>query len=675
MFASPVPPPSSPPPAPTPPDLPHLSASKPRRQPALIISAIVVILILLGGVGYAVWKYGLLSGIQTGPSAAPVAVSPDIPPFNLAGSTNADGAQDQQLKTAADNPATFADLTHDLSAQEVYKRLQERLGLKTEDTENDGLSDLAEILIYGTNPFYHDSDFDGQTDGAEVAAGSNPIGADSALTDFDKAAIAKRKDYWKTDFALSAELQQRSERDFVRINQAGKIAVLLDIYYEKNKTYPTAANWTEAWNELLKAQVAQLFGGSTTVAFDDPLHEAPYIYEYASTGRSYTFSYTLEGSGVKRTQQAQAGIPGDVTETATQASSSPVGILPGLVSAAQAQTIFNIGGRYAGTGRTTDGVSVDIYGDPAWINRANSLSLAQLKNEFLIAAQHNGTHQFPSYCDAGACYCSNGVTLAYGTNNAQCFGVGTSGSAVAGQPFNISVSFVNTGTRFWNSGGTAEYNLGFQDPQDNTKWGLGRVALPKSPIMPQGPALFNFTATAPTTPGTYNFATKMVQEGREWFGQICSYPIIVSAAPVSPTPVPAQCSDSTDNDADGKIDSADPGCHSDGNSNNPTSYVPSDSDETNIATPTPTATVGPTPTAGGPTPTASSTPQCSDAKDNDSDTKVDRADPGCHSDGNPNNATSYVPSDNDENNSSGTPAPTATPTSTPTFSPGIYHEN
>jgi hypothetical protein len=44
---------------------------------------------------------------------------------------------------------------------------------------------------------------------------------------------------------------------------------------------------------------------------------------------------------------------------------------------------------------------------------------------------------------------------------------------------------------------------------------------------------------------------------------------------------PPQCSDGADNDGDGLVDAADPGCHSDGNAGNPASYVPSDNDETN----------------------------------------------------------------------------------------------
>ena len=85
----------------------------------------------------------------------------------------------------------------------------------------------------------------------------------------------------------------------------------------------------------------------------------------------------------------------------------------------------------------------------------------------------------------------------------------------------------------------------------------------------------------------------------------------------------AQCSDGIDNDNDAKIDTLDPGCHSDGNASNASSYVPTDNDERDAA-------------------------QCSDSIDNDGDNKADIADPGCHSDGNASNAASYVPSDNNE---------------------------
>jgi LPXTG-motif cell wall-anchored protein len=45
-----------------------------------------------------------------------------------------------------------------------------------------------------------------------------------------------------------------------------------------------------------------------------------------------------------------------------------------------------------------------------------------------------------------------------------------------------------------------------------------------------------------------------------------------------------QCSDGKDNDGDGKIDIADPGCHTDGNAANAGSFDATDDDESNAAT-------------------------------------------------------------------------------------------
>jgi hypothetical protein len=53
--------------------------------------------------------------------------------------------------------------------------------------------------------------------------------------------------------------------------------------------------------------------------------------------------------------------------------------------------------------------------------------------------------------------------------------------------------------------------------------------------------------------------------------------------PAACRPLP-QCSDSIDNDGDAVIDTADPGCHTDGDATNASTYVPSDDDERNGAT-------------------------------------------------------------------------------------------
>jgi LPXTG-motif cell wall-anchored protein len=112
----------------------------------------------------------------------------------------------------------------------------------------------------------------------------------------------------------------------------------------------------------------------------------------------------------------------------------------------------------------------------------------------------------------------------------------------------------------------------------------------------------------------------------------------VSVAPPAREAGP-QCSDTIDNDGDGLIDAADPGCHSDNDATNTASYNPNDNDETDSG--------GGTGGSGNP----SSKKQCNDNKDNDGDGLVDADDPGCHTGNNLNNP--FNPSDNDESNGNG----------------------
>jgi hypothetical protein len=118
-----------------------------------------------------------------------------------------------------------------------------------------------------------------------------------------------------------------------------------------------------------------------------------------------------------------------------------------------------------------------------------------------------------------------------------------------------------------------------------------------------------------------------------------------------------QCSDGIDNDGDGKIDAADPGCHTDGKPNNPSSYDANDNDESDKAGGNQGAGdhggkggggnegAG---NGGGNEGAGNGGPQCSDQADNDNDGLIDAADPGCHSDGNPKNEESFNPNDNSE---------------------------
>jgi alkylated DNA repair dioxygenase AlkB len=107
-------------------------------------------------------------------------------------------------------------------------------------------------------------------------------------------------------------------------------------------------------------------------------------------------------------------------------------------------------------------------------------------------------------------------------------------SVAAGQRFPVSVTMRNAGSTTWTSGGTNPVRLGSQNPQDNTTWGLGRVELP-GPVAEDAQVTFQFTATAPSAPGSYHFQWRMVHEGVAWFGDLTP-DVAVTVNPPPPDP-------------------------------------------------------------------------------------------------------------------------------------------
>ncbi|MBN6149308.1 wall-associated protein [Xanthomonas sp. AmX2] len=88
---------------------------------------------------------------------------------------------------------------------------------------------------------------------------------------------------------------------------------------------------------------------------------------------------------------------------------------------------------------------------------------------------------------------------------------------VVGQSYSGSVVMQNKGNATWSA--SRAFNLGSQNPGDNGTWGLSRVAVP-SDTATGAQARFDFAVRAPTTPGTYNFQWRMVQDGVAWFGAL-----------------------------------------------------------------------------------------------------------------------------------------------------------
>ncbi|MCX6812978.1 MAG: NBR1-Ig-like domain-containing protein [Candidatus Azambacteria bacterium] len=137
----------------------------------------------------------------------------------------------------------------------------------------------------------------------------------------------------------------------------------------------------------------------------------------------------------------------------------------------------------------------------------------------------------------GGCGSNEGATA----NNASCLNISKPASIGVGQQFFANVTMQNTGTKVWNSDATP-HSLGSQNPQDNTRWGLGRVGLPWEPVNPGQSVTFGFTSTAPSTPGSYPFDWKMVEDSIEWFGQTCQSTMVVNPTLVPPpTNLSASC--------------------------------------------------------------------------------------------------------------------------------------
>jgi RHS repeat-associated protein len=111
---------------------------------------------------------------------------------------------------------------------------------------------------------------------------------------------------------------------------------------------------------------------------------------------------------------------------------------------------------------------------------------------------------------------SANVAVKVGVNDAAFVSQSVPPVMTPGQSYAVSVTMNNSGGKTWSS--ASGHRLGTQNPQDNSLWtGSPRVALPGTTGLGAN-AIFSFNVTAPSTPGTYNFQWKMVQDGVEWFG-------------------------------------------------------------------------------------------------------------------------------------------------------------
>ncbi len=93
-----------------------------------------------------------------------------------------------------------------------------------------------------------------------------------------------------------------------------------------------------------------------------------------------------------------------------------------------------------------------------------------------------------------------------------------------GQGFSVNMKFLNTGTQTWS--GTAFY-FASQNPPLNQTWGGNGVSLFGFSAAPGEVLDVNFTATAPSIPGTYNFQWQMYENGGVgFFGQVSTNVVV-----------------------------------------------------------------------------------------------------------------------------------------------------
>ncbi len=127
-----------------------------------------------------------------------------------------------------------------------------------------------------------------------------------------------------------------------------------------------------------------------------------------------------------------------------------------------------------------------------------------------------------SYPSPGCHGCGGpGLTFPMATptiDNAQFVSQNVPTTLQTGEQQQVSITMKNAGTTTWTRAGG--YKLGSQNPQDNTLWtGSSRILLPPGvSVEPGQNYTFIFSITAPSTPGTYGFQWRMVQEGVHWFG-------------------------------------------------------------------------------------------------------------------------------------------------------------
>lgn len=101
-----------------------------------------------------------------------------------------------------------------------------------------------------------------------------------------------------------------------------------------------------------------------------------------------------------------------------------------------------------------------------------------------------------------------------------------------GQQFSVSMKWLNIGTQVWEP--ASGFAVRSQNPANNTNWGGSALNLGGS-VLPGQMLNLTFTATAPSSGGSYNFQWQLSQDGTSLFGQASANVNIVVTDPNPPS--------------------------------------------------------------------------------------------------------------------------------------------
>jgi len=251
----------------------------------------------------------------------------------------------------------------------------------------------------------------------------------------------------------------------------------------------------------------EFFNGTTRLGTD---FTTPYSFTWSNVpvGSYSLTAKATNGIGVTRTS-APVTITVSANGPPNVSLTSPTG--GAVVISGQTTTL-------AASASDANGVSKVEFFDGATLVATDSTAPYSVPWSSTVLGSHSLTARATDVL--GAARTSAPVTvsvIALPIYAAQFIGQSVPTTMVAGQSYAVSVQMKNTGSAIWTA--AEAYNLGSQNPRDNSTWGLSRVATPGSVGNGQT-ATFNFTARAPTIPGTQNFQWRMLREGVIWFGDI-----------------------------------------------------------------------------------------------------------------------------------------------------------